>query len=96
MTSFGSSRHWTAFLVEVGVGAEGALRDELLPARGALLVARSQRRDDAFGAKPEVRGNRVSQDVSLLTTFKRSVTNLCPHFHESTEHLKFGNSSKVT
>ena len=56
MTSLGSPRHWTASLVEVGVGAEGALRDELLPARGALLVARSQRRDDAFGAKPEVRG----------------------------------------
>ena len=41
-------------VVEVGVGAEGALRDELLPARGALLVAGAQRRNDALSAKPEI------------------------------------------
>ena len=41
-------------VVEVGVGAEGALRGELLPARGALLVAGAQRGHDALGAKPEI------------------------------------------
>ena len=40
-------------VVKVGVGAEGALRGQLLPAGGALLIAGSQRRDDALGAKPE-------------------------------------------
>ena len=40
-------------VVEVWVGAKGALRCQLLPAGGALLVAGAQRRDDALGAKPE-------------------------------------------
>ena len=53
-------------VVEVGVGAEGALRGQLLPARRALLVPGAQRRHDAFGAKPEKDGFSVSISSSLL------------------------------
>lgn len=37
--------------VEVGIGAQGALGDELLAARGALLVARTQGGHNAVGAE---------------------------------------------
>ena len=59
-------------VVEVGVGAEGALRGQLLPARRALLVAGAQRRHDAFGAKPEME----RKSCTFLPRFSMSLLNL--------------------
>ena len=54
-------------VVEVGVGAEGALRGQLLPAGGALLVAGAQRSDDALGAKSEEE-NKFSSGSDLFNS----------------------------
>ena len=57
--------------VEIGIGTERALRDELLTARGTLFVAGSQRRYDTLlteAVQTLFSGHRMLQDVEANRT----------------------------